>query len=105
MTEREKDVFNLGAPKVIQTIRNDWNEELEKNQLKIFQKMFDWENYSFFNISKELRTKKYIGLEYNKAEIVDPEESQAIISLKISIDEDNIDFCNQIYENFVVYGF
>ena len=94
MTEREKDVFNLGAPKVIQTIRNDWNEELEKNQLKIFQKMFDWENYSFFNISKELRTKKYIGLEYNKAEIVDPEESQAIISLKISIDEDNIDSYN-----------
>jgi len=94
MTEREKDVFNLGAPKVIETIRNDWNEELEKNQLKIFQKMFDWENYSFFNVSKELRTKKYIGLEYNKAEIVDPEDSQAIISLKISIDEDNIDSYN-----------
>lgn len=94
MTEREKDVFNLGAPKVIQTIRNDWNEELEKNQLKIFEKIFNWENYSFFNISKELRTKKYIGLEYNKAEIVDAEESQGIIHLNISIDEDNIDSYN-----------
>jgi hypothetical protein len=94
MTEREKDVFNLGAPKVIQTIRNDWNEELEKNQSKIFKKMFDWENYSFFNISKALRTNKYIGLEYNKAEIVDAEESQGIIHLNISIDEDNIDSYN-----------
>ena len=94
MTEREKDVFNLGAPKVIQTIRNDWNEELEKNQLKIFEKIFNWENYSFFNISKELRTNKYIGLEYNKAEIVDAEESQGIIHLNISIDEDNIDSYN-----------
>ena len=94
MTEREKDVFNLGAPKVIQTIRNDWDEELEKNQLKIFEKIFNWENYSFFNISKELRTNKYIGLEYNKAEIVDAEESQGIIHLNISIDEDNIDSYN-----------
>ena len=31
MTDREKDVFNLGAPKVIETIRNDWEKELEKN--------------------------------------------------------------------------
>lgn len=94
MTDREKDVFNLGAPKVIETIRNEWNEEFEKNQSKIFQKMFDWENYSFFNISKELRTNLKIGLEYNKAEIVDPEESHGTILLKISVDEDNVDSYN-----------
>ena len=94
MTDREKDVFNLGAPKVIETIRNEWSEELEKNQSKIFKKVFDWENYSFFDISKELRTNKKIGLEYNRAEIVDPEESQGMIHLNISVDEDNVDSYN-----------
>ena len=94
MTDREKDVFNLGAPKVIETIRNEWNKEFEKNQSKVFQKIFDWENYSFFDISKELRTNLKIGLEYNKAEIVDPEESQGIIKLNISVDEDNVDSYN-----------
>ena len=54
MTEREKEVFNLGAPKVIQTIRADWENEFEKNQLKVFEKMFNWENYAFFDISKHL---------------------------------------------------
>ena len=52
MTEREKEVFNLGAPKVIETIRNDWDKEQEKYQQHIFDKIFDWENYSFFDISK-----------------------------------------------------
>jgi hypothetical protein len=100
MTEREKDVFNLGAPKVIETIRNDWDVEFEKNQSKIFEKIFNWENYSFFNISKELRTNKKVGLEYNKAEIVDFEESRGIIQLNISIDEDNIDS----YNILITYG-
>ena len=94
MTEREKEIFNLSAPKVIETIRNEWNEQFEKNQLKVFNKIFDWENYSFFDISKELRTNKKIGLEYNRAEIVDPEESQGMIHLNISVDEDNVDSYN-----------
>jgi TPR repeat protein len=31
--------------------------------------------------------------------------SEAAFNIATKIDEDNIDFCNQIYENFVVYGF
>jgi hypothetical protein len=104
MTEREKDVFNLGAPKVIETIRNDWDVEFEKNQSKIFKKVFDWENYSFFDISKELRTNKKIGLEYNRAEIVDAEESQGIIHLNISVDEDNVDSYNLLITYDIVFN-
>jgi hypothetical protein len=104
MTDREKDVFNLGAPKVIETIRNDWEKSLEKNQLKVFQKIFDWENYSFFDISKELRTNKKIGLEYNRAEIVDAEESQGMIHLNISVDEDNVDSYNLLITYDIVFN-
>ena len=35
MTEREKEVFNLGAPKVIETIRNEWNKELDNSGYSI----------------------------------------------------------------------
>jgi hypothetical protein len=91
MTDREKDVFNLGAPKVIETIRNDWEKELEKNQSHIFDKFFDWENYSFFNISKELRTNQYIGLEFYQSEITNSGEKEGKVTLNISLNEDNID--------------
>ena len=94
MTDREKEVFSLGAPKVIETIRMDWIKDAEKSRLKVFKKIFDWENYAFYEISKELRTNKRIGLEFNKAEIVDPEENHGQITLNISIDEDNIDSYN-----------
>ena len=91
MTDREKDVFNLGAPKVIETIRNDWEKELEKNQSHIFDKFFDWENYSFFNISKELRTNQYIGLEFYQSEVTNSGEKEGQVTLNISLNEDNID--------------
>ena len=101
MTEREKEVFNLGAPKVIQTIRADWENEFERKQLKVFEKMFNWENYAFFDISKHLRTTKKIGLEYDNAEITSPEESQATIRLNISVDTKDIDN----YSILISYGF
>jgi hypothetical protein len=91
MTEREKEVFNLGAPKVIETIRNDWDKEQEKYQQHIFDKIFDWENYSFFDISKELRTKEKVGLEFYQAERTNYKEQLGQATLNISIDEDNID--------------
>jgi hypothetical protein len=91
MPEREKELFNLAAPKVIETIRADWEKEFESNQSKVFEKMFNWGNYSFFDISKQLRTTKKIGLEFDNAEIINPKESEAAIKLNISVDTDNID--------------
>jgi hypothetical protein len=91
MTEREKEVFNLGAPKVIETIRHDWDKEQEKYQQHIFDKIFDWENYSFFDIGKELRTKENVGLEFYQAERTNYKEQLGQATLNISINEDNID--------------
>ena len=89
MTDREKEVFSLGAPKVIETIRDHWNKGKKSKEFKRFEEIFNFENYSFFNISERLKSDKKIGLEYEKSEIVD--ENSAQIELKISIDEDNID--------------
>ena len=91
MTDREKDVFSLGAPKVIETIRNDWDKDQEKYQQYIFDKIFDWENYAFFDIGEQLRTKQRVGLEFYQAEKTSYEEQLGQATLNISIDEDNID--------------
>ena len=89
MTQREKEVFNLGAPKVIETIREDWNSEKKSNDFKRFSQIFDFGNYAFFDISKQLRSNKKIGLEFDKSEMVDEDHAQ--VELKVSVDEDNID--------------
>jgi hypothetical protein len=91
MTDREKDVFSLGAPKVIETIRNDWDKDQEKYQQYIFDKIFDWENYAFFDIGEQLRTKQSVGLEFYQAERTNYKEHLGQATLNISIDEDNID--------------
>ena len=89
MSDREAEVFSLGAPKVIETIRNHWNKGRKSREFKRYEQIFNWENYAFFNISKQLRTNKKIGLEFSRSEVID--ESHAQIEMKISVDEDNID--------------
>ncbi len=89
MSDREKEVFSLGAPKVIETIRNHFNEGRKSREFKRFEQIFNWENYAFFIISKQLKTNKQIGLEFSRSDVVD--ESHAQIEMKISVDEDNID--------------
>jgi hypothetical protein len=89
MSDREKEVFSLGAPKVIETVRNHWNKGQKSREIERFKKIFNFENYAFFNISERLKSDKWIGLEYDKSEIVG--ENHAQIECKISIDEDNID--------------
>ena len=89
MSDRETEVFSLGAPKVIETIRNHWNKGRKSREFKRYEQIFNWENYAFFNISKQLRTNKKIGLEFSRSEVID--ESHAQIEMKISVDEDNID--------------
>ena len=89
MTDREKEVFNLGAPKVIETIRNHWNKGKKAKDFKRFEEIFNWENYAFFTVSKQLKTNKKVGLEFSRSDVVD--ESHAQIEMRISVDEDNID--------------
>jgi hypothetical protein len=92
MSDREKEVFNLGAPKVIETIRKDFKEFQKERGKLFFEKLFDSQNYKFENISGAFKgTKNKIGLEFQKPNLVPDMPGHATMELNISVDEENID--------------
>ena len=91
MSDREKEVFNLGAPKVIETIRKDYEESMQENSKVFFKKLFDFQNYAFFDISNSFKTNHKIGLEFQKPDLIPDMPGHATMELNISVDEENID--------------
>ena len=91
MSSREKEVFSLGAPKVIETIRNDYKEHRNDLGKLFFEKLFDFNNYKFVDVSGPFKTKHVIGLEFQKPDLVSNKPNNAIIELNISVDGENID--------------
>jgi hypothetical protein len=92
MSEREKEVFNLGAPKVIDTIRNDYSQYLKESGQSFFKKLFDFNNYKFEDVSSAFKgTKNKIGLEFQKPDLVPDMPGHATMELNISVDGENID--------------
>ena len=55
MSDREKEVFNLGTPKVIETIRKDYEESQKERGDLFFKKLFDFNNYWFENVSSSFK--------------------------------------------------
>jgi len=92
MSEREKEVFSLGAPKVIDTIRNDYSEHIRERGQLFFKKLFDFNNYRFDDISQAFKgTKNKIGLEFQKPDLIPDMPGHATMEMNISVDEENID--------------
>ena len=92
MSEREKEVFNLGVPKVIDTIRNDYSQYLKESGQSFFKKLFDFNNYKFEDVSSSFKgTKNKIGLEFQKPDLVPDMPGHATMELNISVDGENID--------------
>ena len=92
MSDREKEVFSLGAPKVIETIREDFTESQKERGKLFFKKLFDFYNYKFEDISSAFKgTKNKIGLEFQKPDLVPDMPGHATMELNISVDEENID--------------
>jgi hypothetical protein len=92
MSDREKEVFNLGAPKVIDTIKNDYTEYIKERGQSFFKKLFDFNNYKFENVSATFKgTKNKIGLEFQKPDLVPDMPGHATMEMNISVDEENID--------------
>jgi hypothetical protein len=92
MSDREKEVFSLGAPKVIETIKNDYSEYIKERGQLFFKKLFDFHNYKFEDVSSAFKgTKNKIGLEFQKPDIVPDMPGHATMELNISVDEENID--------------
>jgi hypothetical protein len=91
MSSREKEVFSLGAPKVIETIRKDYKEHRNDLGKLFFEKLFDFNNYKFVDVSGPFKTKHVIGLEFQKPFLFYNKPNNAIIELNISVDGENID--------------
>ena len=92
MSDREKEVFSLGAPKVIETIREDFTESQKERGKLFFKKLFDFYNYKFEDVSSAFKgTKNKIGLEFQKPDLVPDMPGHATMELNISVDEENID--------------
>lgn len=92
MSDREKEVFNLGAPKVIETIREDFKESQKERGKLFFKKLFDFYNYRFEDVSSAFKgTKNKIGLEFQKPDLIPDMPGHATMELNISVDEENID--------------
>ena len=92
MSDREKEVFNLGAPKVIETIREDFKESQKERGKLFFKKLFDFYNYKFEDVSSAFKgTKNKIGLEFQKPDLIPDMPGHATMELNISVDEENID--------------
>jgi len=92
MSDREKEVFSLGAPKVIETIKNDYSEYIKERGQLFFKKLFDFHNYKFEDVSSAFKgTENKIGLEFQKPDLIPDMPGHATMELNISVDEENID--------------
>lgn len=93
MSDREKEVFNLGAPKVIETIKDDYNKFLYDSSIGLMMRIFNFENsYEFINVSKSFgRTDHKVGLEFHHPEVIPDMPGHVTMELNISVDEENID--------------
>ena len=92
MSDREKEVFNLGAPKVIETIRKDYEESQKERGELFFKKLFDFNNYWFENVSSSFKeTKNKIGLEFQNPYLIPDMPGHATMEMNISVDGKIID--------------
>jgi hypothetical protein len=92
MSEREQEVFSLAAPKVIDTVRNDYSQHIKERGELFFKKLFDFHNYKFENVSSAFKgTENKIGLEFQKPDLVPDMPGHATMELNISVDEENVD--------------
>jgi hypothetical protein len=92
MSDREKEVFSLGAPKVIETIKADYSKYIKERGQLFFKKLFDFHNYKFENVTSAFKgTKNIIDLEFQKPDLAPDMPGHATMELNISVDGENID--------------
>ena len=92
MTDREKEVFNLGAPKVIETIREYYQDYVVNRHSNFIKWMFNPKFYKFNDITRLFHnSEKKVGLEFKDSFIPPVGSNEVQMLLNISVDEDVID--------------
>lgn len=101
MSDREKEVFELGAPKTIKTIREHFKNFINEYKFSFFKKVFNEKFYNFINISGAFGKINYkVGLEFLRPESMDDMSGHATMQLNISVNGENIDQ----YLLMIIYG-
>jgi hypothetical protein len=91
MSEREIEVFNLGAPKIIQTIKDDYTKYLHNMAVGFFENLFNPAAYEYIDISSAFGDISHkVGIEYLHAGIIRDKPGYAKMDMNISVDEENI---------------
>lgn len=93
MSEREKEVFNLGAPKVIQTIREDYSNYVEELKSNFIKNVFNpKKSYKYFDMTKSFgKIDHKVGIEFLNATDIPDMPGHAMMTMNISVDGENID--------------
>lgn len=91
LTNREKEVLKLAAPKIEETIKKDYQTILSNTNTLFFKKLFDFDHYFFRDVSQTFKTNHTVGIEIQKPDIIPDMPGHAMMELNISVDEENID--------------
>jgi hypothetical protein len=93
MSEREKEVFNLGAPKVIQTIREDYSTYVDKLKYGFIKNIFNpKKSYRHYNVTNSFGKPDHrIAIEFLDATDIPDMPGHAMMTMNISVDGENID--------------
>jgi hypothetical protein len=91
MSDREKDVFELGAPKTIKTIREHFKKFIDERKFSFLNKVFNKKFYDFLDVSKMFGKIDYkVGLEFLRPELMGDMSGHATMQLNISVNGENI---------------
>ena len=91
MSEREIEVFNLGAPKIIQTIKDDYTKYLHNMAVGFFENLFNPAAYESLDISSAFGDINHkVGIEFLHASIIPDKPGYAKMNMNISVDGENI---------------
>ena len=93
MSQREKEVFNLGAPKVIQTIREDYSNYVDELKYNFIKNVFNpKKSYKYFDMTKSFgKIDHKVGIEFLEATDIPDMPGHAMMTMNISVDGENID--------------
>jgi hypothetical protein len=99
MSEREKEVFNLGAPKVIQTIRDDYSKSKNFNYQIFFKNLFNSRRDEKVDVSKSFKSNHKIEVIFKEPTLIPDMPNNAIMMMRILLDGETIDQ----YEVMITY--
>ena len=84
-SDREKEVFNLGAPKIIQTIDNHYDKLLEEKVGNLLNNVFDDNNTSAsFDVSKDLKVDVPVFVVFRWPRIIDENHYNVMMDLVVN---------------------